>query len=66
MIEAARELARRSGHLAVVTLGREGALLVDGASELLAQPDVDGALVGGASLDPQGFAAIARAALVDE
>lgn len=31
---AARELARRSGHLAVVTLGKNGALLVDGASEV--------------------------------
>jgi triosephosphate isomerase len=27
-----------------------------------AQPDVDGALVGGASLDPAGFAAIVQAA----
>jgi triosephosphate isomerase len=33
------------------------------AAELLAQPDVDGALVGGASLDPGDFAQIARAAL---
>ena len=32
------------------------------AAELLAQPDVDGALVGGASLDPGDFAEIARAA----
>jgi triosephosphate isomerase len=32
------------------------------AAELLAQPDVDGALVGGASLDPGDFAAIAAAA----
>jgi triosephosphate isomerase len=32
------------------------------ARELLAQPDVDGALVGGASLDPVAFAAIAAAA----
>jgi len=30
---------------------------------LMAQPDVDGALVGGASLDPESFAAIIRAAL---
>jgi triosephosphate isomerase len=32
------------------------------ASELLAQPDIDGALVGGASLDPAAFAAIVEAA----
>jgi len=28
--------------------------------DLRAQPDVDGALVGGASLDPKGFSAIVR------
>ena len=43
-----------------------GSVKPDNAAELLAQPDVDGALVGGASLDPQGFAAIARAALAGE
>jgi len=32
------------------------------AAELLAQPDIDGALVGGASLDPESFAAIVHAA----
>jgi len=32
------------------------------AEAYFAQPDVDGALVGGASLDPAGFAAIVRAA----
>ncbi len=32
------------------------------AAELLSRPDVDGALVGGASLDPDDFAAIAAAA----
>jgi len=32
------------------------------AAELMAQPDVDGALVGGASLDPEEFAAIVEAA----
>ncbi|HET6173694.1 MAG TPA: triose-phosphate isomerase [Gaiellales bacterium] len=40
-----------------------GSVKPDNAAELLAQPDVDGALVGGASLDPQSFAAIGRAAL---
>jgi triosephosphate isomerase (TIM) len=32
------------------------------AAELIALPDVDGALVGGASLDPGDFAAIVDAA----
>jgi triosephosphate isomerase len=36
-----------------------GSVKPDNAAEILAQPDVDGALVGGASLDPKGFAAIA-------
>ena len=39
-----------------------GSLKPDNAPEILALPDVDGALVGGASLDPGGFAAIAEAA----
>jgi len=33
------------------------------AAELLGQPDIDGALVGGASLDTRGFTAIVKAAL---
>ena len=39
-----------------------GSVKPDNAAELLAQPDVDGALVGGASLDPAGLAEIAAAA----
>ncbi len=39
-----------------------GSVKPDNAAELLAQPAVDGALVGGASLDPDSFAAICRAA----
>jgi triosephosphate isomerase len=35
-----------------------GSVKPDNAEEILAQPDVDGALVGGASLDPEGFARI--------
>ncbi len=38
-----------------------GSVKPENAAELLAQPDVDGALVGGASLDPDSFAAICRA-----
>jgi triosephosphate isomerase (TIM) len=40
-----------------------GSVKPENAAELLAQPDVDGALVGGASLDPASFTAICRAAL---
>jgi triosephosphate isomerase (TIM) len=40
-----------------------GSVKPENAAELLAQPDVDGALVGGASLDPESFAAICRAGL---
>jgi triosephosphate isomerase (TIM) len=39
-----------------------GSVRPDNAADLLAQPDVDGALVGGASLEPESFAAICRAA----
>jgi triosephosphate isomerase (TIM) len=42
-----------------------GSVKPDNARELLAQEDVDGALVGGASLEPRSFAAIASAALAD-
>jgi triosephosphate isomerase len=35
----------------------------DSAAELLAQPAVDGALVGGASLEVESFLAICRAAI---
>jgi len=39
-----------------------GSVKPGNAAELLALPDVDGALVGGASLDPESFLAIGRAA----
>jgi len=39
-----------------------GSVKPGNASEILKQPDVDGALVGGASLDPRDFAAIIKAA----
>jgi triosephosphate isomerase len=39
-----------------------GSVKPENAAELLAQPDVDGALVGGASLEVDSFAAICRAA----
>lgn len=37
-----------------------GSVKADNIAELMAQPDIDGALVGGASLDPQGFAELIR------
>ena len=40
-----------------------GSVKPGNASDILAQADVDGALVGGASLDTQSFAAICHAAL---
>jgi triosephosphate isomerase (TIM) len=39
-----------------------GSVKPDNAAELLALPDIDGALVGGASLDAESFAAIVAAA----
>ena len=40
-----------------------GSVKPDNASTLLRLDDVDGVLVGGASLDPEAFSAIARAGL---
>ena len=39
-----------------------GSMKADNAAEILAQPDVDGGLIGGASLDAASFAAIVEAA----
>jgi len=39
-----------------------GSVKPDNTAELMAQPDIDGALVGGASLDPRSFAEIVQAA----
>jgi triosephosphate isomerase (TIM) len=39
-----------------------GSVKPDNAEELLSQPDVDGALVGGASLEVESFTAICQAA----
>jgi len=40
-----------------------GSVKPENAEELLRQPDIDGALVGGASLDPRSFAQIIRSAV---
>jgi len=39
-----------------------GSVKPENARELMSQPDIDGALVGGASLDPHSFAQIIKAA----
>jgi triosephosphate isomerase len=39
-----------------------GSMKADNAADILAQPDVDGGLIGGASLDAESFAAIVEAA----
>ena len=41
-----------------------GSVKPENAKELLSKPDIDGALVGGASLDARGFAAIIKNACV--
>ncbi|HWV39681.1 MAG TPA: triose-phosphate isomerase [Vulgatibacter sp.] len=46
-----------------VPLQYGGSVKPENAAELLAQPDVDGALVGGASLQAASFAAIVRASV---
>ena len=43
-----------------------GSVKPDNARELLSQPDIDGALVGGASLDPRSFAQIVQAGVPNE
>ena len=66
--EAHAALRRRLGELlgagaaAGLRILYGGSVKPDNAAALLAQPDVDGALVGGASLDVEGFCAIIHAA----
>src|SRR5262249_59207331 len=43
-----------------------GSVKPDNARELLSQADIDGALVGGASLDPRSFAQIVQAGVPNE
>ncbi len=52
--------SREQAHRTRILYG--GSVKSDNAAELLALPDVDGALVGGASLDAESFAAIVAAA----
>jgi triosephosphate isomerase (TIM) len=63
---ATPELAREAHGFVKSILDRPvlygGSVKPENAPELLAEPDIDGALVGGASLDPDSFAEICRAA----
>jgi triosephosphate isomerase (TIM) len=43
-----------------VTIQYGGSVKADNIDEIMAQPEIDGVLVGGASLDPAGFARIAN------
>jgi triosephosphate isomerase (TIM) len=54
--------ARSDTAAAAIRILYGGSVKPDNAAELISQPDVDGALVGGASLDPGDFAAILEAA----
>jgi triosephosphate isomerase len=58
-----RDLIRRRGEPAAeqVRILYGGSVKPGNAAELMGQPDIDGALVGGASLDPGDFAAIVEA-----
>mgnify|MGYP003599506336 FL=1 len=50
---------------AAVRIQYGGSVKPNNAPDLMAQPDIDGALVGGASLDPDDFARIAQYRLAD-
>jgi len=50
------------GTAAAVRIQYGGSVKPDNISELMAQPDIDGALVGGASLDADDFAAVVKGA----
>jgi len=56
LAEISPEVARRT------RIQYGGSVKAENAAEILHQPDIDGALVGGASLDARGFAAIVLSA----
>jgi triosephosphate isomerase len=62
------QLTRRFGAdaAAAIRIQYGGSVKPDNSAALLAQPDIDGALVGGASLDPASFWAIIRNGLSGE
>jgi triosephosphate isomerase len=52
-----------SDHAAAIRILYGGSVTASNASEFFAYPDIDGALVGGASLKPDEFVAITKAAV---
>jgi triosephosphate isomerase (TIM) len=60
-IRAALAAEHGSDAGAAVRIQYGGSVNADNATDLVAAPDIDGALVGGASLDPEAFAAIVAA-----
>jgi triosephosphate isomerase len=56
------QLAAATPRADTMTLLYGGSVKPDNAASLFAQPDIDGALVGGASLKAADFVAICRAA----
>ena len=60
-----RWLAGRFGQAAAekIRIQYGGSVKADNAAELMREPDVDGALVGGASLDPKAFISIVESTL---
>jgi triosephosphate isomerase len=55
------QLRRRFGETgAAIQIQYGGSVKAENVSALMAQPDIDGALVGGASLDPESFSKIVR------
>lgn len=56
------QLSAASQHAADMHILYGGSMKPDNAASLLAQNDIDGGLIGGASLDASSFAAICRAA----
>jgi triosephosphate isomerase (TIM) len=53
---------RDGGSAAAIRIVYGGSVKPENAAELFAEPDIDGGLVGGASLDPDAFLAICKAA----
>ena len=55
-------LAERGGAAATIRILYGGSVKADNAAQLFAEPDIDGGLIGGASLKAADFIAICRAA----
>ena len=56
--DIARTLGRKVADATRILYG--GSVKPENAASLMSQPEIDGALVGGASLDPQSFAKIVK------